>query len=197
VKEVLAHYHAVAAGSTLDLPDSPCSMPIMLPANEQLRAAGTMNRSLLEKDSRRIVSLLNCRRVTKYRCTEFPRARQHFHIAQATTDVLRNLAREEDASLFMVLATAFGILLHRYTIPRRFDWSCRCNRKEKALESLIGLFVNTIIVRGVCRRSDSKASCAMSARTFSAVTSLKMCLSRDWWRNCVRCAIQTHRHSSR
>ncbi|HEV7509453.1 MAG TPA: amino acid adenylation domain-containing protein [Thermoanaerobaculia bacterium] len=61
---------------------------------------------------------------------------------------LRDLARREGASLFMVLLAAFDLLLQRLT--GRDDvavGSPIANRRRPELEGLIGFFVNTLVMR--------------------------------------------------
>ncbi|MBT6225659.1 MAG: amino acid adenylation domain-containing protein, partial [Candidatus Scalindua sp.] len=78
----------------------------------------------------------------------FNGAALHFHIEYSLTRKLNHLARESNSSLFMVLASAFNILLFRYSnqddiligIPS-------ANRNRKEVEQLIGFFVNTLVLR--------------------------------------------------
>ncbi len=64
-------------------------------------------------------------------------------------DALRRLSRREGATLFMTLLAAFQALLHRYT--GREDLLVGtpiANRGRFEFENLIGLFVNTLALRG-------------------------------------------------
>src|SRR5581483_6044634 len=60
----------------------------------------------------------------------------------------RELARSEEASLFMVLLGVFQGLLHRYTSQDDVAvGSPIANRTQPEIENLIGFFVNTLVLR--------------------------------------------------
>jgi amino acid adenylation domain-containing protein len=64
-------------------------------------------------------------------------------------DAVRSLGREEGATLYMTLLAAFQVLLGRYSGQDDFAvGSPTAGRGWPALEGLIGLFVNTIVLRG-------------------------------------------------
>jgi amino acid adenylation domain-containing protein len=61
---------------------------------------------------------------------------------------LNDLARAEDASLFMTLLAAFNALLARYTGQVDLLVGTQIgNRHDEALEALVGLFVTTLVLR--------------------------------------------------
>ncbi|AXA94112.1 hypothetical protein DPH57_25045 [Massilia sp. YMA4] len=61
---------------------------------------------------------------------------------------LRRLARDGQASLFMVLSAAFGVLLGRYSGQRDLCIGTPiANRHHGELEGLVGFFVNTLVLR--------------------------------------------------
>lgn len=63
-------------------------------------------------------------------------------------DALRRVAREENASLFMLLLTAYFTLLARYSGARDLCVGTPvANRTHAQLEELIGFFVNTLPIR--------------------------------------------------
>jgi len=74
---------------------------------------------------------------------------EHFQIPADLTSSLKHLAQEEGTTLFTLALTAFMILIHRYTgatdvlvgVPV-------AGRDDADTEQLIGLFTNTVIVRG-------------------------------------------------
>ncbi|HEY2510863.1 MAG TPA: amino acid adenylation domain-containing protein, partial [Polyangiaceae bacterium] len=72
-----------------------------------------------------------------------------FALSSALTRALRQLAREHDATLFMVFMAAFQALLHRHSGQ---DDVCVgtpvANRTRHEVEPLIGMFVNTLVLRG-------------------------------------------------
>ncbi|MEO8110498.1 MAG: amino acid adenylation domain-containing protein [Ginsengibacter sp.] len=71
-----------------------------------------------------------------------------FIISKSQTKALEAISRQEDSTLFMTLLAAFYILLHRYTgqddilvgIPI-------ANRNYGEVENLIGVFINTLVMR--------------------------------------------------
>ncbi len=78
----------------------------------------------------------------------FRGAQQPFALSRPLTERLRQLARQERATLFMVLLAAFETLLHRYT--GRTDivvGSPIANRSRAEVEGLIGFFVNILVMR--------------------------------------------------
>jgi amino acid adenylation domain-containing protein len=73
---------------------------------------------------------------------------QRFQLSAATSESLRSLARQEGATLFMVLLTIFKALLFRYT--RQSDivvGTPVSTRNQVELEKLIGCFINTLVLR--------------------------------------------------
>ena len=76
-------------------------------------------------------------------------ASEGFFIDQNLTDALKTLSQREGASLYMILLAAFQILLWRYTSAEDILVGTPiAGRNELELENVIGLFVNTIIMRG-------------------------------------------------
>ena len=79
-----------------------------------------------------------------------------FVIDAAGTAGLRAMARDERATLFMVLAASFAALLARYTAQ---DDLCIgtpvANRTVSEVQGMIGLFVNTVVLRTRVDRADS------------------------------------------
>lgn len=71
-----------------------------------------------------------------------------FLIGPDVTAKLRSRARENKASMFMVLLTAWQILLYRYSSQSDIlIGTAAANRNRLQLEKLIGLFVNTLVLR--------------------------------------------------
>ncbi|MBL1200096.1 MAG: amino acid adenylation domain-containing protein [Nostoc sp. GBBB01] len=69
-------------------------------------------------------------------------------LSQSLTKELKNLSRQQGVTLFMTLLTAFKILLYRYTGQTDIlVGSPIANRNKAEIESLIGLFVNVLILR--------------------------------------------------
>jgi amino acid adenylation domain-containing protein len=61
---------------------------------------------------------------------------------------LKAIARENDATLYAVLLTAFNVLLHRYTGQEDILVGCPTSGRGQArLERVVGYFVNPVVVR--------------------------------------------------
>ncbi|MCW5848754.1 MAG: amino acid adenylation domain-containing protein [Anaerolineae bacterium] len=75
-------------------------------------------------------------------------ARAEFRVDPGVSQALRGLSRQEDATVFMTLLAAFGVLLHR--IAGQADFAIGtliANRPHPELEDLLGFFVNTLVMR--------------------------------------------------
>lgn len=71
-----------------------------------------------------------------------------FIISKDSTQALEALSRQEDATLFMALLSAFYLLLHRYSgHDDILVGTPIANRNLPELENLIGIFINTIVLR--------------------------------------------------
>ena len=88
--------------------------------------------------------------------TDYPRpavqtfagARHYFNIAPDIADQFHQLTQAENTTLFMGLLGAFNILLHIYS--RQTDITVGtpvAGRNRQQLESVIGLFINTLVMR--------------------------------------------------
>ena len=76
-------------------------------------------------------------------------ARQSLALPKALSDGLKALSRREGATLFMTLLSAFQVLLHRYTGQDDIViGSPIAGRTRAEIEELIGLFINTLVLRG-------------------------------------------------
>ncbi len=76
-------------------------------------------------------------------------AHYKFQLSKALSDALKVLAHSEDATLYMTLLAAFEVLLHRLSGQEDIRVGTPvANRHRKELEGLIGLFVNTLVMRG-------------------------------------------------
>jgi amino acid adenylation domain-containing protein len=71
-----------------------------------------------------------------------------FVLPKEFMESLDRLSREEDVTLFMILLTSFFILLHRYSGQDDILIGTPvANRNRPELENLIGVFINTIVLR--------------------------------------------------
>jgi natural product biosynthesis luciferase-like monooxygenase protein/FkbM family methyltransferase len=73
---------------------------------------------------------------------------QRVEIDPAAVEALRRLAAAEGTSLFTVLLTAFGALLARWSGQEDVVvGTAAASRPDVALEGLLGLFINTVVLR--------------------------------------------------
>ena len=71
-----------------------------------------------------------------------------FSVPAAQLATLKELAHSRQATLYMVLWSAFTVLLERYTgQPDVVVGSPIANRQEAQLEQLIGIFINSLVMR--------------------------------------------------
>ncbi|MEH2158037.1 amino acid adenylation domain-containing protein [Nostoc sp.] len=78
----------------------------------------------------------------------FKGAQAKFILSQTLTKELKSLSRHSGVTLFMTLLTAFKTLLYRYTGQTDVVvGSPIANRNRAEIESLIGLFVNILVLR--------------------------------------------------
>jgi amino acid adenylation domain-containing protein len=82
--------------------------------------------------------------------------RHYFEIPGSTGRELRQLARDEGATPFMVLLAAFQSLLNRYTGQDDIVVGTPIAGRDRAeLEPLIGFFVNTLVLRARVARDET------------------------------------------
>ena len=150
VNELLALYRAFSTGLEPDLPPLPLQYADYAAwQNEQLQS-GRYDEQIAYwrkalADSSAVLDIPGFVRRSGRRSSRGDRHR--FRVAHSAEEALKDFARREDATLFMVLATAFGVLLHRYvhTSVIRLGTPV-ANRGQKVLEGLIGFVVNTIVL---------------------------------------------------
>ncbi len=72
-----------------------------------------------------------------------------FAVPRELENRLRQIARDENATLFMTLLAAFNLLLHRYSGQDDIlVGTSVAGRNHADVEGLIGFFVNTVVLRG-------------------------------------------------
>ena len=88
--------------------------------------------------------------------TDYPRlaepalagATYEFRLSQQQTDALRDFSQQNGVTLFMTLLAAFKTLLYRYSgVTDLLIGIPIANRHQTQTEDLIGLFVNTLVMR--------------------------------------------------
>ncbi|MEM7401116.1 MAG: amino acid adenylation domain-containing protein [Pseudomonadota bacterium] len=80
----------------------------------------------------------------------FSAGEQSFTIAANIREALETLAHNENATLFMLLLTAFNALLYRFSGAKDIVIGCPIgHRPHTELENVVGLFVNTLPIRTI------------------------------------------------
>ena len=89
-------------------------------------------------------------------------------VTQSLTGQLRSFSRQQGATLFMTLLTAFQILLRRYSGQTDIAvGSPIANRAVREIEPLIGFFVNTLVLRSALAADSSVAELLQQVREAS------------------------------
>lgn len=71
-----------------------------------------------------------------------------FQVGEDTTNILKKLVSETKTTLFILLYTAFTVLLHRYTGKEDIVvGTVISGRSRPELEHMIGMFINTLAIR--------------------------------------------------
>lgn len=88
-----------------------------------------------------------------------------FHVPTTVKAALADLARQESATMFMVLVSAWQLLLHRYTQQDDILVGTPTGRRERIeTEEMIGLFINTLVLRANCSGNPSFRSLLRQVR---------------------------------
>ncbi|RYZ40511.1 MAG: amino acid adenylation domain-containing protein, partial [Myxococcaceae bacterium] len=78
----------------------------------------------------------------------FQAADEHLVLSRELTDALETLAKQESATPYMVLLSAFKLMLHRYSGQEDvLIGSPIAGRRHAEAEALIGYFANTVVLR--------------------------------------------------
>jgi amino acid adenylation domain-containing protein len=86
----------------------------------------------------------------------FDGATRPIAIAPETMSRLDDLAREEGATAFMVVAAAVAAVVHRYAAQQEVLLATPvAGRRRSEVEALIGFFVNTLVLRADCSGNPS------------------------------------------
>jgi hypothetical protein len=159
IREVAALYRAELTGQELELPELPIQYADFAVWQRELLSSQTLTKQLdyWRQKLRGPIPVLEL--PTDYNRPPRPSLRGATQFAGLSADLsadLKELARAQGATLFMVLAAAFKTLLHRYT--RQADillGSPMAGRERIETEGLIGFFINTVTLRTDLSRNPS------------------------------------------
>jgi amino acid adenylation domain-containing protein len=77
-----------------------------------------------------------------------PAGMRTIELSRSLTEAVKTLAAREAGTLYMTLLAAFNVLLHRYTGQEDICvGTIMSNRNRSELEGLVGLFLNTLVLR--------------------------------------------------
>ncbi len=98
----------------------------------------------------------------------FTGAHQEFQLSLELTQKLTELSQQQGVTMFMTLLAAYGTLLYRYTGQSDILIGTPiANRNRREIESLIGSFVNTLVMRTDCSENPSFQELLMRVREMS------------------------------
>ena len=151
IRELMQLYAAYVEGHEPDLP-VPAQYVDYAGWEQRLAAEGSFARSLdfwkrkLEGAPALIELPTDCPRPT---AQSFRGQRMLRGISGELLGRLKDLARREGSTLFVVLLSAWQVLLHRYSGQDDIlVGSAAANRRMPELESIVGCLANTIVLRG-------------------------------------------------
>ncbi|MBP0021314.1 MAG: amino acid adenylation domain-containing protein [Cyanobacteria bacterium SBLK] len=151
LQELSSLYEAFTPGNPSPLPDLPAQYPDYALWQRQW-LTGDVLQTQLDYWKKQLVGLDSPLDLPSDRprpaVQTFKGARVPLQLEVTLSQKLHTLARDTDSTLFMVLLTAFAILLSRYSdredIPIGIPVA---NRQHPQTEPLIGFFVNTLVLR--------------------------------------------------
>ncbi|HEY4058832.1 MAG TPA: amino acid adenylation domain-containing protein [Kofleriaceae bacterium] len=149
MRELGEHYAARAEGRATSLALPPIQFSDYA-AWEQARLSSPERVGRLDywRQTLRSVAPLQLPARSEARRTSSVGASLQFEISAARAASLRALATAEDSTLFMVLLAAFDVLLSRYGGSSDVAVGTPvANRMQRDARNMLGLFVNTIVVR--------------------------------------------------
>ncbi|MEM9659760.1 MAG: condensation domain-containing protein, partial [Planctomycetota bacterium] len=151
LRDLGAHYRAHLIGSRAQLDPLPIQY-----ADYAVWQRNWLQGEVLERQLGYWMRQLDGELPTLQLPTDFPRKRvqtfsggvEEFAVTPDVADKLRSLSQENSASLFMTLLAAYCLLLRRYTGQSDLLVGTPvANRHRRQVEDLIGIFVNTLVIR--------------------------------------------------
>ena len=77
-------------------------------------------------------------------------------LSKSLSDELRRISKEQDSSLFTTLLSVFGVQLHMYSGEDDLNIGLPVTyRPHSGLEQVVGMFVNTVVVRLKYKKGDT------------------------------------------
>jgi non-ribosomal peptide synthetase component F len=149
--ELAALYNAFATGRPSPLPSLPIQYADFAHWQQQWRQSAARDAALAYWRQQLHEPLPVLELPTDHPRTaalSFHTARQSFRLPGALVQALTSLCRREGSTLFMTLLAAFKILLYSYTGKQDLCvGTLLTNRPRPEIEGLLGLFINTVLLR--------------------------------------------------
>ena len=151
VREVAVLYQAFAQGAPLPLPELPVQYADFAMWQRERLQGEELERQLAYwrqqlADAPAILELPTDR--PRPPLQTFNGAHETFTLSAESTQALHRLSRSKDITLFMTLLAVWQVLLHRYTGQKDIVVGADvANRNRAETESLIGFFVNMLVLR--------------------------------------------------
>lgn len=92
-------------------------------------------------------------------------------LSQSVTDSVKQFAKQQSVTEYMVFLSSFMILLSRYSRQEEVSVGTAVSgRTDQELEKMIGMFVNTVVIKGDIQRTDTFENIvkAMKEKTLKA-----------------------------
>jgi natural product biosynthesis luciferase-like monooxygenase protein/amino acid adenylation domain-containing protein len=151
-RELSALYQALSNGKPSPLPELPFEYTAFASWQRERLQGGALEEQLnfWKKQLRGAATVLDLPTDRPRPPTQTYRGATHrFALPPNLTAQLRQLSRKEDVTLFMLLLSAFQALLHHYTGQEDIlIGSPIAGRTRVETENLIGLFLNSLVLRG-------------------------------------------------
>ncbi|MBW4417615.1 MAG: amino acid adenylation domain-containing protein [Myxacorys californica WJT36-NPBG1] len=149
IRELAAFYQAFSTGQTPNLPDLPIQYADFAVWQQKQTDMLETQLAYWKQKLQSAPPLLELP-ADRLRPPEqtFHGATQSLLLPKSLSEALKDLSHRENATLFMTLLAAFKILLYRYT--NQIDLvigTTIANRNRAEVEGLIGIFINTLILR--------------------------------------------------
>ncbi len=149
IKELAALYEAFCVGKPSPLPELPIQY-VDFAVWQQQWLQGEVTQTQLAYWKKQLGDRLPVLELPTDRprppVQTFRGARQSLEISKSLTEGLKLLSKQEEGTLFMTLLAAFQVLLYRYTGQEDILVGSPIANRIAETESLIGLFVNTLVM---------------------------------------------------
>ncbi len=168
IHEISAHYSAAAAGQQAPLPELPIQYADFAAWQQELlsSAVGEQQLQFWHRTLDQAPALLELPLDRPRPAVQRHRgARYDFQVPAALSAALRDLGQQLGATPFMILLTAFKVLLARHSGQSDISIGTPiAGRRMSEAENLIGLFANTLVLRNTLQPANSFSSLVAAIR---------------------------------